>query len=607
MTLRRRNSFNAYDKNSSNENSPPQSNNNSAEQVPNIIVTKLDSGKSKSAELKNEKEHFPPSPPRSEVEDYENESEESEKTDSEGEEGSEDDYYTNPLWDYLQSELQVNEYDMNYEIKLERVRNFFKVPQYIEKLMVFGICICLNTLLFIFTILPLRVLLTLFQIVNPFNNRKLNTIQKLDLLKFLLIVISSLLLINIDASIIYHNVKNQSFIKLVVILNMTEIFDKLLSSFGQDILDSFFAEITLGKITSINFKLIRKITISTIYISIHTICICYQMICLNVAINSSDNSLLSLLLSNQFVEIKSTVFKRWERENLFQVCCGDMVERFQISILLIIIMVRNFLELWGSWIAFNKLGDFSLPLIWELIPTNLQTIWNLILSPIVIVLAAEILVDWLKHAFITKFNHIRPTVFDRYIDLLCKDLIPQIPLKLDNNDGNGGNSGSKPNILMDQSSVVARRIGFAVFPISCLIIRMSIHILTSLNIITTFNYDKFVNLYNNIHKITLNGLAQKSLEFIPVLIVGIFIYLFLLLLKLILGLRLIRFGLSRYIRILDRERLDNELAVRDKELGEKEYREIKHKLSKYPEDLYKGVKLSLNNVERYSLFKSRIP
>jgi hypothetical protein len=165
-----------------------------------------------------------------------------------------------------------------------------------------------------------------------------------------------------------------------------------------------------------------------------------------VAINSSDYSLLSLLLSNQFVEIKSTVFKRWERENLFQVCCGDMVERFQISILLIIIMVRNFLELWGSWIAFNKLGDFSLPLVWELIPTNLQTIWNLILSPIVIVLAAEILVDWLKHAFITKFNHIRPTVFDRYIDLLCKDLIPQIPLKLDNDDGNSGSSGSKPNV-----------------------------------------------------------------------------------------------------------------------------------------------------------------
>lgn len=32
------------------------------------------------------------------------------------------------------------------------------------------------------------------------------------------------------------------------------------------------------------------------------------------------------------------------------------------------------------------------------------------------------MVDWLKHAFITKFNHIRPSVYERYIDVLCRDL-----------------------------------------------------------------------------------------------------------------------------------------------------------------------------------------
>lgn len=38
------------------------------------------------------------------------------------------------------------------------------------------------------------------------------------------------------------------------------------------------------------------------------------------------------------------------------------------------------------------------------------------------VLASEVMVDWLKHAFITKFNHIRPSVYERYIDVLCRDL-----------------------------------------------------------------------------------------------------------------------------------------------------------------------------------------
>ena len=35
---------------------------------------------------------------------------------------------------------------------------------------------------------------------------------------------------------------------------------------------------------------------------------------------------------------------------------------------------------------------------------------------------SEMLVDWLKHPFIAKFNHIRPSVYERYTDVLCRDL-----------------------------------------------------------------------------------------------------------------------------------------------------------------------------------------
>ena len=41
----------------------------------------------------------------------------------------------------------------------------------------------------------------------------------------------------------------------------------------------------------------------------------YQLISLNVAVNSYDNALLSLLVSNQFVEIKGSVFKKFEKDN----------------------------------------------------------------------------------------------------------------------------------------------------------------------------------------------------------------------------------------------------------------------------------------------------
>lgn len=44
------------------------------------------------------------------------------------------------------------------------------------------------------------------------------------------------------------------------------------------------------------------------------------------------------------------------------------------------------------------------------------------IQPIASVLLSEVFVDWLKHAFITKFNHIRPSVYERYTDILCRDL-----------------------------------------------------------------------------------------------------------------------------------------------------------------------------------------
>src|SRR5580700_9308053 len=50
----------------------------------------------------------------------------------------------------------------------------------------------------------------------------------------------------------------------------------------------------------------------------------FQVVTLNVAVNSYSNALLSLLMSNQFVEIKGTVFKKFEKENLFQMSCAGI-------------------------------------------------------------------------------------------------------------------------------------------------------------------------------------------------------------------------------------------------------------------------------------------
>ncbi len=54
----------------------------------------------------------------------------------------------------------------------------------------------------------------------------------------------------------------------------------------------------------------------------HSLVLLYQMITLNVAINSGTGALITLLISNQFVELKGAVFKRYSKENLFQIACS---------------------------------------------------------------------------------------------------------------------------------------------------------------------------------------------------------------------------------------------------------------------------------------------
>jgi Eukaryotic membrane protein family len=128
----------------------------------------------------------------------------------------------------------------------------------------------------------------------------------------------------------------------------------------------------------------------------------FQVVTLNVAVNSYSNALLSLLMSNQFVEIKATVFKKFEKENLFQMSCADIVERFHLSLLLVLILFRNLVE--HSGLA------GGLP-------------WGTLVMPFVMVLGSELLVDWSKHAFVTKFNHIRPSIYGRFTDVLCLDFV----------------------------------------------------------------------------------------------------------------------------------------------------------------------------------------
>ncbi|KAH6914498.1 DUF747 family protein [Coprinopsis sp. MPI-PUGE-AT-0042] len=353
------------------------------------------------------------------------------------------------LWDYLREELLATDFDSHQEHKWERVSNFLSMPVAMEKIINFGVIVCFDSFLYTFTILPIRFFIAFLRFLGQMG----------------LLLIISLLILNplTDASKIYHTIRGQDTIKLYVIFNALEIADRLCASIGQDVLDSLFSRSTLEPLTnrmpvsSQTFRPIFFFMLATVYNVAHALVMVYQLIALNVAINSYDHALLTLLVSNQFVEIKGSVFKKFEKDNLFQITCADIVERFTLLLMLLIVAFRNLIEVSGT--DFDASEGFVLPRSFGWFRGN-NVLWT-IFYPVFMVMGCEMVVDWLKHAFITKFNHIRPSVYERYTDVLCLDLSSGSAV---------GRRRTRKHSYVDQSPLVARRLGFSSLPLAALFI-----------------------------------------------------------------------------------------------------------------------------------------
>lgn len=141
-------------------------------------------------------------------------------------------------------------------------------------------------------------------------------------------------------------------------------------------------------------------------------------------------------MSNNFVELKGSVFKKFDKNNLFQVSCSDVRERLHLSVLLFIVVLQTMKEyLWKE-----------------------ERFW--ILAPdCVLVLAFEVIIDWVKHAFITRFNEIPYGVYREYTVSLAYD-VAQTRQKY---------------AFSDHSDLVARRMGFIPLPLGVVITRVLVH------------------------------------------------------------------------------------------------------------------------------------
>ncbi|KAL3316939.1 Transmembrane anterior posterior transformation protein 1 [Cichlidogyrus casuarinus] len=391
-----------------------------------------------------------------------------------------------------------------------RVYTFIAIPRYLESFMLYGWLQCFDHMLLLYTFMPLRCLLAVcafvvqtllaagvkgldvcrvprcmrflsMSLVKRWSSLFWQAQEMKDLIKFTIIILCSVILGYFDWSIVYHEIRTQSIMKLYIFFNMLELTDRLLSSVCQDAMDDLLLTVTLlagrkmptsPSTTPRNLsptrladdlpsftiedsmvvegnrhtesrhhttchsrdKLFFDLFIQYIFAFICIFAHCFLLFCqvttLNVAFNTRQNSLLTVMFSNNFVELKGSVFKKMGKTNLFQITCADVRERFHYSLWVIIVMVRNITA-----------SGYNNEYLREMMFTG------------VCLILSEFIVDWIKHAFITKFNVIPADVYKEYKVSIAYDLLLC---------RQGKHNG-------DYSEVLSRRMGLTPIPLSCLV------------------------------------------------------------------------------------------------------------------------------------------
>lgn len=394
----------------------------------------------------------------------------------------------------------------------EQIVDMIKIPLILERFMTLGLLICFNAFLTLFTLVPIRIITMIIMTIRSVIQEKnysfkfiIKNLQRVrrDAITVTIIIcaLGVLSLPSIDISKLYHDVRGQAQIKLYVMFGVLEVADKLCSSIGQNILTILYDPVVINGQSNSHLRAILIFIASVTYLSLHAYILIYQTVSLNVAANSYSNALLTLLFSNQFSELRSSVFKKFDREGLFQLSMSDLTERYQLSLMLGMIALRNILQI-------NSIGQ-------GLIPNSWQT-WNkwfgVLFGPSVGVLGSEILVDWLKHCYIVKFNRLKPRIYSKFVYVLAVDYLEIFKA-----------SSVKPNVQYELSDYISltKRIGLPLLATTVCFLRMSSNDLMSIfTVQTSSNFYSFIS----------SGLL---------IIVSCFI---LLLLRLILGIVLLKFA-----------------------------------------------------------------
>jgi len=294
------------------------------------------------------------------------------------------------------------------------------VIYHVEKAIWTGFLLCMNSLLYTLICLPLKTVLF------P---------QLRNLLRVCLLGLATLVLCYLySVSRLYHDLKEQDFVKLSAVYNMLGVADQLLMSFGKRSIERLFGECRL-RVRVLNFG------VCLVYLVMHSFHLSLALTVFEVALNSSFSTLLLIVITSSFVELKITVFKKTDKQGLFRILCNDFIERLQLFMYLMTALVKS------AIIGSQSLGH--------------------LVTGCLLIFGSSICIDWIKHYFILFFNNLPTSSYADFISINMKQSFllsqsKQIHVEWNENTNNP----------IDPACSVTLAYRFTAMPHSCMLLRV---------------------------------------------------------------------------------------------------------------------------------------
>ncbi|KAG1677819.1 hypothetical protein FOA52_008583 [Chlamydomonas sp. UWO 241] len=300
----------------------------------------------------------------------------------------------------------------------DRVYNFLLyVPYQLERLLEFSLLLCIDSFMGVLTMVPLRGALAMAHAlrapqVGPSSTAgasasavpqrtRLHGSQIFDILTLLILVAVTIALRAIRPGFIYFMFKDitNEFLKMSVLSSLFEIADRILGTIGLDVLEALSGTCTQWALGTKRLSHVAADTlVATCVVLLHAVTLMCQALILAVALNSHRHGLIGLLIASNFVEIKGSVFKRWDIERIRTLAKADVVERFQLMCVLVFIIVED-MDSSATFVPSSSILRESLR-----------------------ILGAEVVIDIVKHACVGKFNDVRPGIYREYMRDLCVEV-----------------------------------------------------------------------------------------------------------------------------------------------------------------------------------------